>query len=391
MKGKSVILPISLNLLGTIIGAGIFGLPAVFSYTGILGGTILFFAILIMVIILNLLYVDVIFAVRGKHRLPGYALKILGPKAYWVALLGMFGKIAGTALAYIILGGLFLSMIAQGLNYNYPDWIWTVMFWGAGSLVVYYGYNFVTEVESELTWLLIGFILFTVAILFPFFNWRTAHEIIISGFSGAIGVIFFATTAMTVLPDVLDMAGKQRSQARLGVFLAVLFAGIISWAFGISIASVYPNITGVQDIQAAFPEIFWWLIPGVGLLAVITSYITFTQAMQNLLHIDLKIQRVPSWIIAVVMPMLLYVLVSRSFLATIGFVGAVLTAMNGLIVCSCSYRILREPDKKPSSLLEFIKLKPKPDGLMRKIWSYLPIPIAILLLGIMFEHIISLI
>ncbi|MDF1497626.1 MAG: aromatic amino acid transport family protein [Patescibacteria group bacterium] len=389
MKQKSVTLIIAISLLGTIVGAGIFGLPAVFSQIGILGGTILFAAVLFVVVVLNHLYIDIIYSVRGSHRLPGYMDKILGRKAYWVAIAGMIGKTSGTLLAYVILGGTFLQMLAQGLGNNYPIWMWTILFWGVGSLIVFYGIKVVSEIEGELTWLLIGFMLFTAVILFPFINWNAFTLIHIDGFVGSIGIIFFSTTAMTVLPDLKDIAKRRQNDFRLGTTYAVLGAGLLSWMFGVVIASVYPNVSSVADIQNAFPKIFWWLIPLVGLLAVSTSFLTFTQALKNLLHIDLKIKRTPAWIISVVTPILLFAVVSQNFLQTIGFVGGVLTTLNGFMICLAAYKVLNKPQKVKNWIDHVLHREPKPGERSYWAWRYIPIPIALALSLVIIEHLIT--
>ncbi len=389
MKQKSVTLEIAVSLLGTIIGAGIFGLPAVFSKAGILGGTIIFIIILGIVLIINQLYIDVIYSVRGNYRLPGYAQKILGRKAYWLAITSMVGKTSGTMLAYIILGGTFLQMLFSGLGIEYPAWVWTIGFWGVCSMVVFYGIKAVSEVEGELTWMLIGFMLFTALILFPFIQWDRTLAVNANGFIGSFGIIFFATTAMTVLPDLKELAKRKQKEFRIGTALAVLGAGALSWLFGVIIASVYPAVSSVEDIQKAFPQIFWWLIPLIGLLAVSTSYLTFTQALKNLLHIDLKLQRVPAWIVSVVTPVLLFVLVSRDFLSTIGFVGGVLTTLNGLIVCLAAYKIFNKPQKTLNWVDRLLRRQPKPGEKYYWLWRYIPIPIAIGLLLVIMENLID--
>jgi amino acid permease len=389
MKHKSVTLQIAINLLGTIVGAGIFGLPAVFSRTGILGGTLLFLAVLIIVILLNLLYIEVIYFIRGSHRLPGYAEKLLGRKAYYAAIVSMVSKAAGTLLAYVILGGIFLRMLADGLGYEYPIWVWTIVFWGVGSLIVFYGIKVVCKIEGELTWMLIGFMLFTALILFPFIEWSAIPQIKLNGFVGAIGVIFFSTTAMTVLPDLKDIAKRKHNQFRLGTTLAVIGAGALSWMFGVVIALVYPDVSNVQDIQKAFPQIFWWLIPLIGLLAVSTSFLTFTQALKNLLHIDVKLQRTPAWIASVVLPLLLFVVVSQNFLSTIGFVGGVLTTFNGFIVCLCAYKVLKSPQKTQHWLDSLLGRKTKKGQKLFWGWRYIPIPVAFALSFVIIEHLIT--
>lgn len=389
MKQKSVTTQVALSLLGAIVGAGIFGLPAVFSSAGILGGTILFVIILAVVLIVNQLYIDVIYGVKGKHRLPGYTGSVLGHKAYWIALISMLCRTAGTMLAYLILGGTFLHMLASGLGFNYPMWSWALIFWAICSLVVFYGVSVVCEIEDELTWVLIGFMLFTVIILFPFIKWDLTSTVNFSGFVGTFGIIFFAVTGMTILPDLKDIAKRNEREFRMGTAIAVLGAGILSWLFGIIIAVVYPGVYSVESIQKAFPPIFWWLIPAIGLLAVSTSYLTFTQALKNILVIDIKMKRIPAWIITVVIPVILFVVVSRNFLSTIGFVGGVLSTLNGVMICFAAYKILNQPQKTKNWIDSLLRRKPKIGDKYFWIWRYMPIPIAVALLFVMIEHILS--
>ncbi len=390
MQRRSKTLEIAVSLTGTIIGAGIFGLPAVFSATGILGGTMLFFLILAVSLLLNQLYIDVIYSVRGSHRLPGYARIIFGSKLYYASLISMVIKTSGTLLAYVILGGTFFYMLGTGLGIDYPLWVWAVLFWSIGSLVVFYGIKAVSAFQGGLTWFLIGFMLFTALVLFPFINWQATASIDLNGFLGTIGIVFFAVTAMTVLPDLKDIAGREQRKMRLGSAIAVLTAGLLSWLFGVIIASVYPHVKGVADIQLAFPPIFWWLIPTIGLLAVSTSFLTFTQALKNLLSVDLKLKPVQAWIISVVTPIALFALVSQDFLKTIGFVGGVVTTFNGVLICVLAYKVNSRPQKIQDWIMEWFKLSKKSALNYSGLWRYLPIPLSLVLMLIIIEQIISL-
>jgi len=372
MKQKTPVLSITLNMLGTVIGAGVFGLPAAFHLAGLLGGTLLFVAALLIGLLLHLLFVEIILAVKGKHRIPGYAGAVLGRPAYWVTLVIVFLKISGTILAYIILGGEFLSMLAHGLGWFDTLWIWQLLFWTAGSIIVFFGLKLVTAVEDELTWLLVGCMLFSAAVLVPFLDWRIFDYAAWASLPAVFGIMFFSVTALPVLPEMVDLARRNRKQAVRGVMWGTLLAGLLSWIFGVSIALTYPGVSGVQDIQMAFPPIFWWLIPAIGVLAIITSFITMSQSLKNMLHVDLRLQTVPAWIAAVTVPLLLYIFVSRDFLATIGFVGGVLTALFGFILCLCA-----------------IKLSDK-GKIKQGLWSVVPLPLAMILLFIIIQHLLSL-
>jgi len=388
MKQKSTALSVALNLIGTIIGAGVFGLPAVFRETGILGGSLLFAGVLFLAVILHLLFVDVIYSTHVKHRIPGYIGMIFGPYAYWLSFTSLFFKMAGTILAYIILGGEFLSILANNSAGALPAWFWSVLFWFVGSFIVFYGLKLVTRIESNFTGLLLAFMVLTVVILFPFFNFQAAEVINPSSMLEDFGIVFFAVMGLTALPDIVESAGHQRRKARTGVILGVLIAGILSWLFAVSIALAHPAVTGVRGIQLAFPPVFWWLIPSVGLLAVITSFITMSQALKNTLHIDHRMSPFLSWLITISLPLLLYIFVSRNFLNTIGFVGGVLTVFTSVMVSACAFMVLRFP-RTDYSIFNYKGKLPIKQKLAPWYWRYIPIPVIIVLLIVIIQNLVK--
>ncbi|MFA6160836.1 MAG: aromatic amino acid transport family protein [Patescibacteria group bacterium] len=369
MKQSSKVSDVTLNLVGTVIGAGVFGLPPVMARTGILGGSVIFFGILLVALSLHLLFAQIVLAEKVKRRLAGYADRWVGGWAKWTTLVIFFLKCAGAILAYIILGGEFLSVIARGFGFDYAVWIWQLVFWVIGAAIVFFGLKIVTHIEDELTWLLIGAMIFSIVVLVPFFNWNSIGTWQPLSFWQAIGVMFFAVTAMTVVPEAVEIAGRKPSISNKGIILGTVLAGILSWAFGLAIALAYPGILGAQDISLAFPPIFWWLIPVIGILAVITSYITITQALKNLLHYDIKVSPNWSWAISVTIPLVFYAVTSRNFLDTVGFVGGVLTGLSGLIVCLVAWIVMR---RKGSKVFWF--------------WKWSPLPLALILLIIVLQE-----
>lgn len=362
-----------LNLIGTVIGAGIFGLPIIFAEAGILGGTLAFFALLAISLLIHLFMVEVILTVKGKHNLAGYLGKTLGNLAYRSTITVFFFKLCGTTLAYIILGGEFLWEIMSHFGFGQPLWFWQVLFWAIGALVVLMGFGFVTRVESKLTWLLMGVMLLTFVVLFPFFDWSQIMVFHPRAVIGGLGVMFFAVSGLSVMPDIVDISGKDTKRARTSVIWGTLIAGVLSWLFGVSIALGFPGVKSASEIALAFPPIFWWLIPLIGLLAVITSYLTIAQTLEHVLHVDAGLHRMTSWLVAVVVPFLLFVFVSKDFLATIGFVGSVLTASLSFIACLAALKIFQKKFKRVNWL-----------------WRFAPVPVALFLIALVAQKIISL-
>ena len=98
-------------LIGTIVGAGIFGIPYVISKSGVLPGLFYFLFLGLAVLILHLVFGEIILRTEEKSRLSGYAQKYLGKNGKLLVTISMVIGITGTLLAYIIIGGNFLKIV----------------------------------------------------------------------------------------------------------------------------------------------------------------------------------------------------------------------------------------------------------------------------------------
>ena len=102
------------TLIGTIVGVGMFGLPYVASRAGV--GVVVAYLVILgaVVILIHLLYGEVVLRTRGQHRLVGYAERYLGFTGKALATLVFFFGLYGALLAYMVLGGEFLSFLLGG-------------------------------------------------------------------------------------------------------------------------------------------------------------------------------------------------------------------------------------------------------------------------------------
>lgn len=118
------------TLTGTIIGAGILGLPYVFAQAGFFSG--LFWLIFLGIIMtLTFLYLgEVTLRTKEKHQLPGLAEKYLGRKGKVAMFLAMVFGIYSSLLAYLVGEGESLSRLFFGtgdyafyltINYHLKD------------------------------------------------------------------------------------------------------------------------------------------------------------------------------------------------------------------------------------------------------------------------------
>src|SRR3989338_7360527 len=115
------------TLVGTIVGAGIFGIPFVMVKSGIVPGLFYLFLLGAIICLLHLLFGEVCLRTSGKHRLVGYANIYLGEWGKVVATFTLLFVLMGALLAYLILVGEF-SEIIFGSFLPFSSTIFTVLF-----------------------------------------------------------------------------------------------------------------------------------------------------------------------------------------------------------------------------------------------------------------------
>src|SRR3989344_3019773 len=123
------------TLVGTIVGAGILGIPYVVAKAGVLYGLILMIIIGGAFVYLNLFAGEVILRTNGHHQLTGYAEKYLGRTGQSFMALSLFVNIYGALTAYLIGEGTTLHSI---FTIGSPLF-WTFLFFLIGVLIIYKG------------------------------------------------------------------------------------------------------------------------------------------------------------------------------------------------------------------------------------------------------------
>lgn len=325
-------------LSGTIIGAGLFALPYLALKLG-------FWVVLSYFIFLGLLAVS-IHLIFGKlalktpdfKRLPGFAKIYLGRKgeivAYISTILGLFGAL----LAYLILGGEFLSeLLSPYLGGGLTAYIF--LYFSIGAILIFFGIKAIAKVEF---WGLVLFLVILSAIFFQAGPFIEAKNLFIGNLSSGIndlflpyGIILFSLWGAALIPEVEEMLGDKKRNILKIIPLAILVSLIIYLFFIYLIL----GITGMETTESALGGLRSVLGNGVvtlalifGLLATFTSFITLGLTLKKVFCYDLKFSRYFSWIATCFVPLILYLLGFDSFIAVIGSVGGIMLAIDGILI-----------------------------------------------------------
>ncbi|MEM4244580.1 MAG: aromatic amino acid transport family protein, partial [Candidatus Nanoarchaeia archaeon] len=101
-------------LIGTIVGAGILGIPYVVYKAGFWTGMLMIVALGIALLLLHLYLGEIALRTKQKHQLAGYAEKYLGGWAKKLMFLTMLIGSYGALTAYIIGTGATIKAILGG-------------------------------------------------------------------------------------------------------------------------------------------------------------------------------------------------------------------------------------------------------------------------------------
>ena len=155
-------------MIGTIIGAGIFGVPYAISKVGFGIGVLYLFGLGTVVLLVTLAFGEVILRTKGNHQMSGYAEKYLGVWGKRVLTFSLIFGIYGALLAYTIGIGNFLYVLL-GPFIGGNAFIYSMIFYGVASLAVLIGLGVVEKVEDLMVFLilvLIGIVLIFSCLLY---------------------------------------------------------------------------------------------------------------------------------------------------------------------------------------------------------------------------------
>jgi tyrosine-specific transport protein len=324
------------SLIGTIIGAGVFGIPYVMARSGVIFCLFYFLILGSVVLLLHLFFGEVVLRTREKHRLIGYAEKYLGKKAkILVTFSTIFGTI-GALLAYIILGGDFLKIIFPSFLSSFQL---SLILWAILSFFVLLGIKSISFAELLMN---IGFLIaISLVFLFSFpkieiSNFRLANP---KNIFLPYGVILFSLIGWNAVPEIEKILTKKENLKKV-IISAIGISLLFYFLFGLIISGV----TGPETSQDAFSGLQGVLgkkimiLGGIfGLLAISTSFLILANYLKNALVFDYKFSYFPAFLVASFSPLLLFLLGIREFIWVIAFVGTFMGLIDGTII-ALSYK-----------------------------------------------------
>jgi tyrosine-specific transport protein len=297
-------------LLGTIIGAGIFGMPYVIMKSGYLIGLIEMLIIGIVMMITMLYLGEISLRTKTTHQLPGYAEKYLGKNGKTIMLLTAAFGIFSALLAYLIAEGESLSY----LFFNSPNnqLLLGLAFWLVLSLITYVGIKALKEGES-IGMILVFLTIISIAVYFSnkidINNLKTFVPI---NFFAPFGVIMFAFLGFSAISEVGRILGNDRKPMKKIIIRAYIIVFAVYAIFTAIVLGFKGSLTPeLATIALGKPFIF------LGMLTMFTAYLALSNAIVDTIRFDFQKSKKFAWLVTILVPLALFI--AASFIKSITF------------------------------------------------------------------------
>lgn len=336
-------------LIGTIVGVGVFGVPYVMAQAGVAIGFVHFGVLTVAVLLVHLAFGEVALRTTAHHRLVGYADLYLGKTGKWIAgvtgILGMYGAL----LAYIIVGGDFLHALLGGIIGGTP-WHYSLAMAILGGLVIARGLRLVEELEFILT----AFLFLAVALIAIVgiqrvdpIHWASVD---LRQWFLPYGVVLFSLGGVSAIAEIRDtLRGRERLLPR-AIAWGTLIASLLTVLFAIVVVGVSGPGTTEAAIAGLEPQLGRSIVllgAFLGVLTIVTSFLMLGLYGNDVFRYDFRIPKVPALLLAVGVPVLIFLFGAPGFITTIMVTGAIFGGLDGILVMLIALRARRMGDRQP--------------------------------------------
>lgn len=339
--------------IGTIIGAGIFGLPYAIAHAGLPLGIFYLGFLSLVCLLVNLAYAEVILRTPGDHQLTGYSRLYLGRAGTVLATMALMAGSYGALLAYTAQMGRFVSLLVATSN---TDLEFSLAIFALAAMAGFFGLRRVSQLESLMVPGIIAVVVLVVLMglhQFSLSNLNMGFD----SFTTALapyGVIFFALSGAAVIPEVEEALRDRHQLMGKAVVWGTLLPALIYFVFMVVIVGISGSNTSTDAISGLQPFL---PVPVVkigallGVLAMFSSFLTLGFVLQEMFYRDFNLSHFLSWLSSFAPPLCLFLFGARSFIRILEVSGSVMGGLTGVLIMQLFLRAKKEGQREsPLSL-----------------------------------------
>lgn len=340
-------------LIGSTVGAGIFGLPYVISQSGFAVGVGYLLVIGLVALFVNLAYGEVVLSTKGVHQLPVYVEKYLGIRWKRIATAAMFIGFYGALAAYLIeVGNLLFELF--GNRFGGTPVFYSLGFFVVMATLLWIGLRAVAKVEQVLVIGLIGLVVGLLVIGLP-----AVHTDALLTFSAKhaflpYGVVLFSYAAAGAVADMKNVLSHQRHKLKKAIIIGTVIPMIIYIVFvaltvGISgIHTTESAVVGLGDALGRNALLFGAVF---GIISMSTSFLLLGLILKEVYQYDMKLPSVAAWALAVSPPLIITVFGLLSFVEILAISGALTGGINGIVFVLMHYHVQKKRERNPEYII----------------------------------------
>jgi len=318
-------------LAGTIIGAGIFSLPFIFSKIGLLPGLfyLLFFTVFYGII--HLMYARILEKQEANHQFFYLAHKYFSRFFANLASLAVIGDLIFTLLVYLVLAPAFFQYVWPA-----PWLILMLVFWLASSIFIF--------VRSKaMAWADLISILCMFGIIALVF-WAGRGQVLESSWFQKMdftllflpfGPLLFSLAGRPAIHKIMELRSQVASRFPLKsvIFWGTAIPSLVYMFFIVSVLRLQPAPS--DDVFSSLSFLPSWVLLALGLMGILSlwdSYFMIGANLKDLLLFDLKYPRWLAYALVLFLPLGLYFVGLRNFMMAIGLAGGLFLALEGIFI-----------------------------------------------------------
>ncbi len=351
MKNKKVLhkinfLETSSILIGTVIGAGILGLPYVSSKIGFFPALIMLFVSGLVIVFVNLMFLEVVLRTPHTHQLPGYAGIYLNhffkKLALYVLLLASYGSL----LAYTV----GVSEVLAELFGGSPT-VWAMIFYVLSSFLIYKGLGFIKKAEFIMI-----VAIFSLIILISIFSFTkiSIDNLFVFNWDDWIvpyGVMLFAYSGFVAIPQMREQMDKgQEKYLKTSILASFVFTFVVYALFIFIVLGVSGlNTTSIATIGLGdkIGSLMFAIGNVLAFFTMSTSFLTIGLAVKEIFDFDYGWSNGKSWLMAVVFPITFYLIGARNFINILSVAGGFLIGIQMVILILVFVRARKKGVRTP--------------------------------------------
>ena len=331
--GKDFFLTTGL-LAGTIIGAGIFSLPYVFSQIGFGAGLFYLIFFTLVYFVIHLMYAKIIESKDGAHQFFYFAKNYLPKKIANTASFIILFELILVLTVYLILAPTFAELI-----FGQGGLTALLIFWFLGSLFMFVKLEWLGWAEFLGTLCILAIV---ISVIFlgkaPALGAPIFRKIDWPLFFLPFGPLLFSLAGRPAIAKVVEECRKIKSSGRSITLNKIILWGtfippIVYLLFVVGILRLNPNVSPEALSGLGFlPPLALGFLGFLGLLTLWTSYFIIGINIKDILRIDLKRSTRFSVFVVLIAPLVLYFVGFKNFLSVVSLTGSVFLVLEGIFV-----------------------------------------------------------